>query len=463
MAVDTLSMHMTITVAGWKTTWLHAVGLALMGALLAVWPVAGSITLRDLLLLLNLSLFGGLVWLTHPAIAWRGLRWPLGLYLALTAWLVVVALFVSDETAWSLGEIRGQWLKALLAMIAGALAALAVRDTVWMRRAVIVVVTVLLAHVVLVDFDGARMLLKHGEMIKRLGGITSGVDAANYLTNILLILLLAETFIRLIGRKRFLPLPTAALAVLFLLALFSIHVEGVRNGIVEVLLVLLVFAVLFAVEHRRRVGKTTVLAVALLLVAVPATFAYLSHKTDTRWRTFMETVPLALDTDTHRQWISLDRKDELKLSGGEPVDWSNYMRLARIKVGLELTLENPLGVGFGRNAFGHAVRKKYGENSSHSHSGLIDIAVGTGIPGALLWLGFLASLAALGWRHFRRTHDYCALALFLLVTGYGTRMVLDSIIRDHMLQMFLFLAAFLTAAAVGKPDDEAASAAPRPA
>ena len=132
------------------------------------------------------------------------------------------------------------------------------------------------------------------------------------------------------------------------------------------------------------------------------------------------------------------------------MDWSNYMRLARMKAGVDLTLENPWGVGFGRNAFGHAVMKKYGESSSHSHSGLIDLAVGTGIPGTLLWIGFLASLATLGWRSFRRTQDYCALALLLLVTGYGTRMVLDSTIRDHMLQMFLFLAAFLAVIAAGQ-------------
>lgn len=454
---------MTITVEGWKTTWLYAIGLALMGALFVVWPIAGTITLRDLLLLLTLLLFGGLAWLWRPTMPWHALRWSFGLYLVLTAWLLVQALFVSDETTWSLEEIRGQWLKALLTMTAGILVALVVRDSVWRRRAVTVLVVMLLAHVAIVDVVGIGILWKHGKMIMRHGGITSGADAANYLTNILLALLLAEIFIRLIRQKRFLPLPTALLAVLFLLALFSIHVEGVRNGIVEILVVLAVFAILFSIEHRQRVGKKIFIVAAALLLTASAAFAYMSHKTDTRWRTFMETVPLALNTDTHRQWINLGRKDELTLSNGEPVDWSNYMRIARIKVGLELLLENPLGVGFGRNAFGHAVYKKYGEGSSHSHSGFIDLAVGTGIPGALLWLGFLGSLVVLGWRRFRQTHDYCALALLLFVTGYSVRMVLDSIIRDHMLQMFLFLAAFLAVAATSKAGDRDAPTAARAA
>ena len=80
----------------------------------------------------------------------------------------------------------------------------------------------------------------------------------------------------------------------------------------------------------------------------------------------------------------------------------------------------------------------------------------------MLWLGFLGSLAVLGWRRFRQTHDYCALALLFLVTGYGVRMVLDSIVRDHMLQMFLFLAAFLAVIAAGQLARQRALAAAAP-
>ena len=439
-------------------------GLMLLALLFAVWPVVHTISLRDLLLVLSTGVFAYLAVHAHPSRWWSHIEWPVGLYTALTLWMLVVALFISAETTWSLGEIRGQWLKAMLALLTGGLAAFAIRQDPTVRRIVVTLFLVtLLLHIVYVDYLGLKMLLKNGQILRDFaGGLTQGPDASNYLTNMLLVLLLAETFIRLTYRQRYLPLPNAALFVAILLALFSVYAEGVRNGIVEIVFILLVFVVLFVLENRQRMSKAIIVLIVSTAFVIPGVFSYLSYKMDVRWATFFETVPLAFDTDTNRQWTNIKKKDELKLSSGESVDWSNYMRLARMKAGVDLTLDNPWGVGFGRNAFGHAVMKKYGESSSHSHSGLIDLAVGTGIPGTLLWIGFLASLATLGWRSFRRTQDYCALALLLLVTGYGTRMVLDSTIRDHMLQMFLFLAAFLAVIAAGQLARQQASTAAPP-
>ena len=104
-----------------------------------------------------------------------------------------------------------------------------------------------------------------------------------------------------------------------------------------------------------------------------------------------------------------------------------------------LVRQHPLGIGFGRSAFGHGLKAKYGEGSGHSHSGLLDLAIGVGVPGALLWLGLIVILMRLTWKQYRATHSYVALLLLLVLTDYGARMVLDSIIRDHMLQQFMFL------------------------
>ncbi len=429
---------------------LQVTGLALVALLIAVWPTAHTISLRDLLLALTLVVFGFLAVRAHHTGWWQRLEWPLGLYVVLTLWIFIVALFVSDETAWSLGEIRGQWLKGLLALLAGGMVALAIRrDPVLQRHAAVIILVALFLHIAYVDYLAVKDLVEHGRFTDRIRGLTKGPDTSNYLTNMLLVLLLAEVFLRITRRPRFLPLSTTALIVLILLTLFSVYAESVRNGVIELSFVLMLFAILFVSENRQRFGKTTRALVISTLIVVPVAFAYLSYKTDERWQTFVDTIPLAMDTETNRQWINLARQHELRLSDGRPVDWSNYMRMARIKAGVDLVREYPLGVGYGRNAFAHAVMKKYGESSSHSHSGLIDLAVGTGVPGTLLWLGFLASLAVSGLRNFRRTGDYCALTLLFLVSGYGVRMVLDSIVRDHMLQMFLFLAAFLAVLAAG--------------
>jgi O-antigen ligase len=105
--------------------------------------------------------------------------------------------------------------------------------------------------------------------------------------------------------------------------------------------------------------------------------------------------------------------------------------------------ERPLGIGFDGVAFGRALKVKYGETGpGHSHSGLIDLAVGTGLPGVLMWCALLAYLMAASIRRFiKHTSCFALMALFT-VFNFSIRMVVDSKIRDRMLQQFISLTAF---------------------
>lgn len=445
---------------GWnRRGWLVLAGLVLAASLFFVWPIPRTISLRDLLLVACTGLFAWLVYQDRRApFPWRSLRVPFGLYLALSVWIVFVALAVSDETAWAFGEIKGQWLKATMALVAGGLfGAIMLRNDGMRRVALIVMGVTLLLHVLYVDYEALRYPSLRAFM--RVAGLTEGPDKSNYLTNMLLYLLLADICLRFVFQRRFLPIGNIPLVGIVALALLAVLFESLRNGVIELAIVLgLAWWVMAAVSNHAR--RALILSVGFALIIIVLVLGYLSLRQDDRWRTFLETVPIALDTD-NKAWIN-EGQSQPKLASGQTVDWSNYMRIARIKAGVALTLENPLGVGFGRNAFGHAVQKKYGEGSSHSHSGLIDMSIGTGIPGTVLWLGFLASLAILGWRTFRHTRDYYALALLFLVTGYSFRMLVDSIVRDHMLQMFLFLAAFLAVVVAGQLQDRQGAASTPP-
>lgn len=435
-------------------------GLLLAASLFFIWPIPRTISLRDLLLVACTGLFAWLVYHDRRApFPWKSLRIPFGLYLALSVWIVFVALVITDEVAWALGEIKGQWLKATIALVAGGLFGAIVFHNDSLRRLALVAMGItLLMHVLYVDYEALRHTSPRAFM--RLGGLTERPDASNYLTNMLLYLLLADTCSRFISRQRFLPIGNFSLVGVIALTLLAVFFESMRNGVIELAIVLaLAWGVMAAFSNRLR--RAAILSFGFVLITIVLILGYLNLRHDHRWRTFLETVPIALDTNI-KGWIS-DSQPQPKLANGQTVDSSNYMRLARMKGGMELALEYPWGVGFGRNAFGHAVMKKYGVAASHSHSGFVDMAIGTGFPGLLLWLGFLGSLFVIGWRRFRQTHDYYALALLFVVTGYSMRMVLDSIVRDHMLQMFLFLAAFLAVLSVarpGRPQSETTDAPP---
>jgi hypothetical protein len=459
---------------------LQWTGLVFLILLFVVWPIPHTISVRDLLLFLVIATFGYLVWRAPPTRWWHGLAWPIGFYIALTLWIVIVALFISPETVWSLDEIRGQWLKGMFALVAGGLAAMVFVRVGWMSRGLLVLFCVLLLHALYVDVVALKGLVEAWQdPIARLGPLslhvgilpgdpeyhyltllrgyewdqvmlTEGPDKSNLLSNMLLYFLLAELLHRLTVRQRWLPVGNAALAVMFAVAFYSIHVERARNGFFEVSVVVLLFGALWLVRLRRQFGRGG-LALALgALLLLPTAIGYVSFATDARWQTFWQTVPVALDTQRHTAWLDLNSPLPV-LPSGEPVNRSNYMRIARLKGGAELALEHPLGVGYGRNVFGHIIKRKYGVAASHSHSGLIDMALGVGVPGALLWCAFFLSVGVVAARRYVYSHDLPSTLLLFVMTGYGVRMLFDSIVRDHMLQMFLFLAAFLAVAVTAGP------------
>jgi len=450
--------------------------VALVGVLFFTWPIPHTTSLRDLLLVACLAWFGSLTYRDRPsAFAWRRLRVPLGLYIVLSLWIVFVALVVSDETAWTLGEIKGQWLRPTVALVVGGLLGLVVRgDEKAVRLVLAVVGAALLLHVFYVVYQSLRVwsiseLLTFGDDIDMLevrwyaAGLTGGPDKSNYLTNMLLYFLLAEVFVRLVSRRRFLPVGNIPLIAAVALAVFSVYVEAVRNGIAE-LIVVFCLAIVLGIHVSDRAHRPAIAGATFALLVVTLVLGYLAMHQDKRWQTFIETVPIALDIENNKAWIN-EKLPQPRLADGKTVNWSNYSRIARIRAGLSLMADYPLGVGFGRNAFGHAVEKKYGMKTSHSHSGIIDLGVGVGIPGVVLWLGFLGALARIGYRGLRASGGFAslgaagsaslyrgfpALVLLLLTAGYGFRMLVDSTIRDHMLQMFLFLAAFLAVVTVGR-------------
>ncbi len=61
----------------------------------------------------------------------------------------------------------------------------------------------------------------------------------------------------------------------------------------------------------------------------------------------------------------------------------------------------------------------------------------------MLWLLFMGSLMVTGGVRYFRDQNPHGLWLLFLASGYLGRMVIDSVNRDHMLQMFLFLVGYL--------------------
>jgi O-antigen ligase len=129
---------------------------------------------------------------------------------------------------------------------------------------------------------------------------------------------------------------------------------------------------------------------------------------------------------------------------GEKVSTSNYLRFEKYELGIKTIAGNLLGVGFGRNALGKSVEGRYkSAKNLNSDSSILDMFIGTGIIGGFLWISFLLYTMWRAITAFKKHKSYFALWLVLVVVPFSSRMMIDSVGKDHLLQEFMFTVGML--------------------
>lgn len=430
---------------------------ALLAGLYFVWPLPHTIALRFTLLTLGIAFFFFLLRRTPPRLAVardRSHKILLGLVFSLTVWMLVNAGWISPEPEWAFQELLGQWGNALAAALFGVLAgSLIQRGRLRAAGVLLTLVLALAIHAAFLNLSAIYLWLVDGEPLRRAMGLTDGPDKSNYLTIAFLSLVLAEAYLRAFAHKRFLGLNTPTLLVLLGLGLAGFFLEEIRNGLAPLAVIFISLLFVYIASHRESLHPRRLASHALLALMFTTALVIFVVKTDARWQNTIDSARFAWQTQDNSAWLYDDKpRKQTTLPNGKPVEESSYLRTVMLKEGLAIVAEHPWGVGFGRNAFGHALKAKYGRGGGHSHSGLLDLAIGIGLPGLIMWVSVLAYAAYLGLRTFLRKRSYAGLALLLIVTTFSIRMIFDSIIRDHMLQQFMFTAALLATLSLNEAD-----------
>ena len=409
--------------------------------LLLVWYLPGTVALRNLtiavLLLLSLP-----SWRDIP---WKGLRPAWGLLMALSVWMLVQWLGWAFQPDIVIRELKGEWLKALLTALLGLLLASVKRKDgqAMVSPRMIFLIGLSLPAAFAISSLWLYWLYERWLVYPLWISHRTGVS---FWTNIQLGLLMADTLAQLSGRPSALRLPVWARVSAFGLLLLTSYVTVTRNGHVATLLICLVGLVIGVWQSTkgiRRLGMFMAGGIAL------AGLAWNMFHADTRWLKFVDTLPVAWDTEHHKAWIDGVRYPYPLLPGSNQIiEPSAYERLAWAKEAAISVARFPMGVGYDRNAFRRALHVRFPNEPrlpGHSHSGMMDMAIGAGIPGLLLWLAWGTCMIAYGLRLYLRERQSAGLMLAFVVSGFFARSVLDSNVRDHMLEHFMFLSAYLLA------------------
>jgi hypothetical protein len=382
---------------------------------------------------------------------------------------LAAVLVISDQPLASFSEWKGQWLPALMSFIAGiglarALMLSKLKDA---RVAVALVITVPLVIFLCVNAVAIGYALTQpgnylpghyavGEYGIGMGlyGIGGQKGIIGYQITLLVPILIADLFSRLVKGNRLLPVPVWVILAIFVLAIFTLFAASSRNGMLILMLAFAIGAVMMISEIRKRFSAKKIITFVLATLIIVFSIALVAYKADPRWQSFVETIPLAWDIDRDQLWIHNDGVNLPLTPSGKQADPSEYYRIAWSHEGWRMLMEHPWGLEIARDTFHKLVLAKYGHaDMSHSHNAWMDFGLEVGIPGLLLWGGFLWLQAKFGWQAWSKNKEPLGVALAIMVIMFAAHGILDSIFRDHMIEQFMLVAGLLLSALTFRKND----------
>lgn len=420
--------------------------LLLSEILLFIFSLPHVIVLRKLLLLISFLIAFKYFWdalLKKP----KPLLLTVLLFLILQAWMLVIVGFISDQPLSSFIEWKGQWLPVFMSFVVGIGLARTLMQSKLKNPRVAVAMIILIPITLFLCINAIviihDMILADRFLPDQLG-ITDQKGITNYLIALLEPILIADMLGRLVKGNRLFPVPGWVISAIIILALFSLFAASSRNGILIMLFGFVLGAGMMISEIRKAYSPQKVITSVLATLLIVSAITFVSYKTDPRWKTFIETIPIAWDIDHDLLWLNGDGVGAPLTPSGKQVDISEYYRIAWAHEGWRMLIAHPWGMEIARDTFHKLELAKYGHAGMiHSHNSWIDLGLEVGLQGLFLWGWILFLMARFGWQVWRTHNELLGLALVILVILFAVRGLLDSIFRDHEIEQFMLVAGLL--------------------
>ncbi|HCY15342.1 MAG: hypothetical protein A2Z93_03615 [Curvibacter sp. GWA2_64_110] len=468
---------------------------------LAILPMSDTIALRNLLLLVLVCIV-----LACLVLAPKRSKLPLSNGFRLVPWILalwalylfVFPLFaVQADVAWQ--NLKGQWIESLLAWLVGFGAVMLLgRQGPSLWALALASAFPLAIHLSLCLFGWVGLLGEDYQSLDTLGGIWhafsrqlhTGFEAVGKWRDFPLGFRGIEPMhgnlgyaacqaIALFGicfflawrerNQRRLYLATLAIAICF----SSILIARSRGAVLFALLVLLVTGAVYRFRWSpvsmmdsgmKKTGPLSikwsigVIGALCMLILV----AYQSVRHDARWHSMMDKVQLGLflenPLDILCEGLPLEVESRIRdqLADHSPDYIDDVLgglkgqdggRLLLMRAGLGLVFEHPNGLDGSRQSYQKLMENKCGHTPrlhfAHSHQSWIDLSLALGWVGVLLFAGVMFYFMRQGWRSMENSNFLAfGTALFLLSAFWITRGMVDSVYREHYLQMQAVLLAY---------------------
>lgn len=468
----------------------------LLLAYIAILPIAETIALRYLFLLLLLIILG--FWLVRVGLTQYGviqlLKWiPIPLLLW-TAYLVLFPLWVPEPDV-AFFNLKGQWGISIASWAVGLFGVLILKDrgpSLWQLG--IASAFVVGVHLLMTSFAWSGLFG---------GNVTSGLPVEAMWSNIVHVVTGEQawrwqTFPW--GFRGFDPMHAnlgysasqaiavflaclaAALvthqtalfwksAVLIAVCFLSVIVANSRAAVLfSVLLVLLCAITIFVIRRRAhqiftfKLSLTTAIHLLLLLLVVGSlAFSFATGiRKDSRWLTMADKAYVGFLIEDPIDFLCNGLTTEARTSLHDKISTNNPSYSAQIldglngdggrvvlmRAGTQLIKEFPFGLDGSRHSFEKLMVIKCGHQPgisfAHTHQAWLDMSLALGWVGVTIWAIVLCYLVWIGWRGITYFEGgEWAQALFLLSLFCFLRAFTDSVYREHYLEMQAVLMGYI--------------------
>ena len=423
--------------------------------LLAIWPLPGTIALRHLLLLMGfLSAFQVI---RKSKIDLSTARcWPVWVIFGFFGWLMIHLMLLSTDYPEQLREITSLWVRAFLAAVMGLGLGLVIWQSESSENAIKFTVSKdWFTNLLIAGFGGTVIIF----FVRYLYEI--------YLTKVWLhfdfflipyggkppVVIFGAIFftLTLIKLKDWIFGRASKWAIIILigailLVIFAEYFTNTKNGMAILLVPLCLFISTFIFSYSWNFKKIII----TLIIATPISLAtgYIAKKhieANKAWPLLFEDIKIGIDIDNFQSWKNPELYPFPKNSQGIPVNVSTYERSAWATAALRLIKENPLGYGLVHHSFGSLAIKKWSDfhrpiegMKGSSHSGLLDLILGVGIPGSFLIL-FPFGVAC--YRARSQTSFWMQFVRWIFPVVLITYLITE-VSNKHFIELLFFIVAF---------------------
>ncbi len=353
----------------------------------------------------------------------------------LVAWIVFQAVFIADDNMAILKEVKSQFIVPLLFFLVGIYFVSLKYKILTCANIFNIIFFTGFLHILIIVIIALYTYLTQSYLPIRKVYILP-VDEVSFLTNLIYALFLSEIYSRLIYKKHVLRLGNFLLLLIFILFSFSVYLQGMRWGMITFITANLCFGIIILFQIKITLIKKILAFFSLVFLLVFLLQANI--KSDNRWNSIIETVGIVYN-DNSLYWINPSKYPCPKLKNGACVNMSNYLRLAQMINGIKLIKDFPFGVGYSRYSYKIAINKKYHNNAGvydFPHSGMLNLLIGIGIPGMILYLLFFFFLIKI---LLTLSFSYYKVFTLFFIVAFHIRGIVDMTFMNHNLKVFMLL------------------------